>query len=725
MSNINTRRERDGKLSHTKTLFPRFGVSPLIQTLIAAGIGLPAWAEPVHLPPVVVSAGQEKGTLNMPASTGSNLDLTPLETPASVDIITRDQLDQRGDISVIDAVTRAPGYSSLPHPGNTNSALQARGFTDSASVMRLYDGVRQYGNVSPSFPFDTWSVERIEVLRGPASVIYGDGAIGGVVNIVPRKPTRGEIVNDVQLMLGTDNTRRGAFGSGGAINDMWSYRVDISGGSSDGWVDRGDSKDQTFSGALQLDVSPDLRFKLAHASSHNQPTRYAGTPLINGRQDPALRERNYSVYDADINYRDHWTELSMEWTPNADTTVRSKIYQIDSKRYWRNAEYYTYNTGTGLIDRDGDTEIRHEQSGVGTTNSLTTKGSLFGFKNQVSVGFDVNSTSFTHSNNTYTGQPTPASVNPYNPDPGYYASAVPFIPRRQYEAKQYALFAEDRLEFSDQWSVVGGLRYDHIDLSRRDLDGGTGGFGTRYSNTGWRLGTVYAARPDLSLYAQYAEAADPVSSQFFTSRTNSAFDMTTGKQLEIGIKQSLAEDKGQWTLAIYDIEKKNLLTRDTANPALSIPVGQQSSTGIEGTLLLNLARDWQFDANAALLNARYDDFTDSVGGVPVSRNGKTPTDVPEKLANAWLSWRFMPAWKAGAGLRYVGERYADRANTIKMPSYTLTDLALEWQADKRTSIVLRGLNVFDKAYFTTAYYNQTQWLYGPGRQVMLTLNYRF
>ena len=144
----------------------------------------------------------------------------------------------------------------MGHPGNSGSSLSTRGFTDTTSVMRLYDGTRQYGGVGVSFPFDTWSIDRVEVLRGPASVIYGDGAIGAVVNVIPKKPTRGAIQNEVQATIGTDNTQRLGLGSGGAINDKLSYRIDLSGDRSDGWVDMGNSRNLTFSCLLYTSPSP-------------------------------------------------------------------------------------------------------------------------------------------------------------------------------------------------------------------------------------------------------------------------------------------------------------------------------------------------------------------------------------------------------------------------------------------------------------------------------------
>jgi len=675
-----------------------------------------------EVPTVVVTGAASEG-LDARANAGSHLNLSRFETPASIDIVSRRQLEQRGDIDLVDAITRAPGLSSLPHPGNGGSSLAARGFTDTVSVMRLYDGMRQYGGVGLTFPFDTWSVERIEVLRGPASVIYGEGAIGGVVNVVPRQPTRGAIENEVQAAFGNQGTRRLAFGSGGALDERWSYRLDASGERSNGWVDRGDYSNRAVSGALRLDVNPDLYFKLSAAHGRQKPMRYFGTPLVDGEQLDALRHKNYNVEDALIRYRDTWVDLLAHWKPNAATTVRSRFYQVDSDRHWRNAEAYVYNRASGLVDRSDNTEILHDQSQTGNTTDITVSGKLFGLANQVSGGFDLNASSFKHTNNTYVG--SSPSVDPFDPVPGYYASDVPTLPRYRAKARQFALFLEDRLELTSRWSVLAGVRYDHADLERQNLVAGVQAYDKTFTNIGWRVGSVFQLTPALALYGQYSRAADPVGAMLLLSPANSNFDSATGRQFEIGIKQSLPEKRGEWTLAAYDIAKSNLLTRDPSNPAQSIQVGERSSRGIEGTLDLALGQGWRLEANAALLRARFDDFDESSGGVLVSRAGKTPPDVPRRLANAWLAWDFVPTWTASAGLRYVGARHADNANLLRMPAYTTTDLLLRWKAAPRTTVTLRGANVFDKRYYATAYYTPTQWLVGADRRVELVLNQRF
>ena len=663
------------------------------------------------------------GGLSAIASTGSALGLGVLETPASLTVISRAELEQRGDANLTDAITRAGAISALPHPGNGLSALSSRGFTDSASVMRLYDGLRQYGGVGVTFPFDTWSIERIEVLRGPASVIHGDGAIGGVVNIVPKKPSRGAVENEISMTVGSEDTARFGFGSGGALSPELAYRLDVSGNYSRGWVDRGHNGDATFSGAVLWQARPDLRFTLTHAEGYQRPMRYFGTPLVDGRQLEALRHRNYNVADSLIRFRDRWTQLDAVWAPDSNVEWRTRAYQVDSRRDWRNAEAYVYNDDTGLIDRSDNTQITHDQEQTGLTSTLRLRGPLGAFSNRFAVGLDANRAHFRHTNNTYSGSSGP--VDPFHPVPGEFVSDAPNLPRYRNSAEQYALFVEDRLSLGERWSVLGGVRHDRARVDRADLISGQPAFSKTYSSTGWRAGTVFAMRPTLSLYAQYSQAADPVSGLLMISPGNSTFDLSRGRQVEVGMKQAF--DGGEWTLAAYRIRKTGLLSRDPLDPSRSLQVGAQGSKGIEASLNWSFAPQWSLDANATLLRARFEDFLESSGSPPVavSRDGNVPPNVAERLANVWLGWQFLPAWNLAGGVRHVGKRYANSSNTLELPGYSTTDLALTWQPAARTRVTARVFNLFDRTFYTTAYYTDTQWLLGADRRVEVSFDHRF
>jgi iron complex outermembrane receptor protein len=474
---------------------------------------------------------------------------------------------------------------------------------------------------------------------------------------------------------------------------------------------------------VRLDISPRLNVQLDAAKGRQKPMKYFGTPLIDGKPDPALAEKNYNVADSVMQYDDRWIDVLVNWNPNDNVSVRSRFYDIDSDRHWRDVEAYRYNPATRLVDRSDATEIYHRQSQTGNTTDAAFKGGLLGMANQFSVGFDVNSSDFRHTNNTYVG--SAPSVDPYNPVPGSFSSPVPTIPRYDSDAKQYALFAEDRLALDERWSLLAGVRYDHAALRRTDLVANRLAYDKTSTNVGWRLGTVFQVTPSLAVYGQYARAADPISSLFFLSAANSQFKNATGRQVEVGVKQAFAQGGGEWTLAVYDITKNNLLTRDPANPARSLQVGERSSRGIEATVMAVLAPGWSAEANASLLRARFEDFSEASGGRLVSRAGNVPPDVPQRLANVWLNREFMRTWTASAGLRYVGERNADNANALKLPSYAVTDASLRWKLSADTNLTLRVANVFDKRYFTTAYYTPTQWFYGQDRRADVIVNHRF
>ena len=344
---------------------------------------IPATPAEQTLDVVRVNARNEN-ELQKPIETGSHLGLTSLETPASVEQIDRGTLTERGDRSIVDAVSRATGFSASPHPGNGGSELGARGFVGASSVTRLYDGLRPYGAIGVTYPFDTWFVDHIDVLRGPASVIYGEGSIGGVVNIVPKKPTPGAIENELQLGAGTERTARAAFGSGGSLTDRLSYRFDVSANRSANWVDRGDSRDLSASLALRYDVTPDLYVSASYAQGFQHPMQYFGIPLVNGSLDRSLYSKNYNVGDSMISYRDSWATVSANWQPTGALNVTTTFYRMKSNRHWKDAEYYTYIPQSGLIERSSYTEIFHDQEQYGNVTTATMGSVLLGMRNTFS-----------------------------------------------------------------------------------------------------------------------------------------------------------------------------------------------------------------------------------------------------------------------------------------------------------------------------------------------------
>ncbi|RZJ98330.1 MAG: TonB-dependent receptor, partial [Novosphingobium sp.] len=191
-----------------------------------------------------------------------------------------------------------------------------------------------------------------------------------------------------------------------------------------------------------------------------------------------------------------------------------------------------------------------------------------------------------------------------------------------------------------------------------------------------------------------------------------------------GIKHVFWGGRGQWTLAAYDIVKKKLLTSDPLIPTIQVQVGQQSSKGIEASFSLEPVEGVSISLNGAVLRARYDDFSESVGGVLFQRAGNRPTNVAAKTANAFVSWELLEGWVIDGGVSYVGKRYQDAANTRVIPAYTLTDIGLRWQFVEAASASLRVRNLFDETYVRSTY-GASQWVLGDPRTVEATIHVAF
>ena len=677
--------------------YPLFQPCALFALLLAASAM--ASASPVDLPDVTVQAHvveEGESDLHTPTTSGSRLQLSALQTPASTSSLSGAEVRGRNNLTVQDAVTRTPGISSIGSPGNGGTALSARGFTGHAATMQLYDGTRQYvGAGTVTFPVDTWSVARIDVLRGPASVLYGEGATGAVINVVPKKPFAGDIRNQLYLGYGSDDRRQAALDSGGSLSDDLSYRFNINQLASNGWVDRGDSDSLALSAALRWDAHDDLSFTLSHDQGEQSPMRYLGTPLVAGKYRESIRERNYNVANADIRYNDQITRLVSDWRINDALSASNQLYYIKTQRYWRNAEAYRWQPGD-TVERSEFYRIKHTQEQVGDRQTFTLDHALFGLDSRTVVGVDYNRIHFARQHDFASSFSD--SVPLAGSGGGQYQSTDPlgYGPRERNLARQFSLFAENRTQLTERLSLVTGVRRDQVHIQRDDLLSDSSA-DRSLSGDNWRAGLVFALTPELSLYGHYATSTEGVNNLLTLNPTQQQFDLSEAKQSEIGLKQMFWGGHGEWTLAAYHIVKKKLLSRATPTSPTE-QIGQQSSDGLEATLELALGRGWQVSANAALVRAEYDDFIEGGG----DRSGNRPTDVPKRTANLWLNKALGGGVDAGIGARYVDARYADTANTAKVPGYTVVDANVAWQALPDVRLGLELNNLFDRQYATSA-----------------------
>lgn len=674
----------------------------------------------------IVVIGQGIGSLRLNASNGAGgrLGLSSFNTPASVDVITKEEIATKGDYGILEAVTRSAGISSSANPGNGGTSISSRGFTAHNATMVTYDGTRLYVTAGTvTFPADTWTLERVEILRGAGSVINGIGALGVTINYVPKAPEFGESNFDAVVAAGSFGMNRIALGGGAELSDNWAYRLDASRSNEDGYVDRTDETRNVFAGSLLFQPSSDFRIKFSvdYADLDTEP--YFGTPLINGEASDSHRQNNYNFGDGLADYEDLWARVRTEWDLTPNVTFRNDTFFLDVRREWQNLEEYAYNAGTDQIDRASYLGIIHDQEQLGTRGDFLIESDWGGKANRLTVGAEINSIDLNYFDNFATGGfGVSDSVPVFGFNPGTLPIAsIPTVLDYTTDTTQYAFFFDDVLQVTEQLSLVLGGRFDDIDYDRFDHPIGatpSSAFDAGFSEFTWRAGIVYQPSDALSYYAQASTAADPVTSPISISSGNQNFDLSTGRQYEIGLKQQILDGKGEYTIAYFDIVKEDLLTR-LPGSAITEQIGQQSSDGFEFTFRVNPTDTLSIDLNAAFINAQYDEFFSS----GVSLAGNTPRNVPETTANLWVNWAPLNQLQVGVGLRYVDSRFGNDANTQTLPSYTVFDASLNWSVSDTTEVILRARNLTDEKDYILSQYTSDQWVFGDPRAYELSVRF--
>ncbi|MDQ0017683.1 iron complex outermembrane receptor protein [Variovorax boronicumulans] len=696
---------------------------------------------------VVVEGSRDANSLHLEESSGaaSRLGLSVRETPASVEILSQDAIQQRGARTFSEALRGMAGLSG-GGPPSSPTTLSTRGFS---SLMYLYDGVRSSGAGVVNRVQDTWNYDRIEVLKGPASVLDGEGAIGGVVNFVTKRPDRSNPNKEALLSYGSYGSTRAAFGFGGALGDASAYRIDYSRNDSKvGTIDRNGERIDHFTSGLLVDLGGSVKLDLSFDYLRDNNDAYWGTPLVprsfatqptnvvstpDGRViDRRMTRTNYNVLDDDNSSETYWLRARLTGQLDGGWSWRNEFSANKSNRVFRNSESATF-VAPASIARD-QTLITHDQDFWLDRIDATHKGTIGGMDNRFVVGGEYSETRFGSQRRFSNGSASTASllrVPVFDPYVGFFndnpALSVGGGNRTDMNTKVRvsSVFVEDALKPIRNLTLVGGLRHDRTEVDRSITDlnlGSNTRFGSSYRSTSGRLGAVYDITPQSSIYAQYTNATLPVNSLFLLSASNAAFPMSRGKQAEVGFKQSLPEANLEWTAAVYKIELDNVLSRDPANAANTVNNGRQSSRGLELSAVWKPTREWTLAGNLAALDARFDTLVEAGN---VSRVGKTPPNVPERVANLFATYRpDNSKFEYFVSLNRTGHMFTDNANQIRINGFTTMDAAVSYRL-KNALLSFRVRNLTDKLYATWVGRATSQVLLAPRRTFEVSAKFDF
>jgi iron complex outermembrane receptor protein len=681
--------------------------------------------------------GPVDGMVATQSATGTKTG-TPLKnTPQAVNVITRDQMEAQGASTVTQVLRYTPGVvAQYSDTDVRHDWLTVRGFMPG----RYRDGLRlPFGARGYSQPkIEPYGLERAEILKGPASVLYGQGLPGGMLNMVSKRP-RDEEIREVEIQYGSHDRFQTAFDVGGKLDEEGRFLYRMIG------VGRLSETQYDYVKDRKGYIAPSFTFRPDEGTSLTILGEYQNIDSPGGGGAPAL-PANGTLYT------DVYAELPRDvfvGEPGYDRFKNEQAF-LGYEFSHEFDEMWTFkqNLRYGYVDTDTQRVQAYCASNTTCNPSSLLRyawafpesSRLFTVDNQAIASFstgDVSHTAilgldYSFEDSRFEESALSVITTPFNLyDPVYGATSITrpgTALRIDQDRSQAGLYAQDQIEWGNAVFSLGG-RYDWANTETRNRTSGSDT--TVDQNDGkftWRTGLVYNFDNGLSPYASYSTSFNPASG---TSRLGVPFDPTTGEQFEVGLRYQPEGMNSFITVSAYQLTQQNVLTPDPENRSYRVQTGEVRMRGLEleGKAEIN-------DALSVIASYAYTDSEitrDNPNSSGVSNHGNRLAFVPEHQAALWLDYSIQSddAWGGlsfGGGVRYVGQTYGDNANDYDVPGYTLFDAAIRYdfsKADPKLEGLKASLNVsnlFDKKYVSSCI-GATGCYWGEGRTIYGTLKY--
>jgi catecholate siderophore receptor len=684
---------------------------------------------------------------------------TPIrDIPQTVNVINRAVLDAQAVTSLKDALRNVPGITiSAGEGGTIGDNINLRGFSARTDV--YIDGFRDRGQ----YTRDTFYLDAVEVLKGPSSMLFGRGSTGGVINQASKKPDlnkRGE----VSLSLGTDDYYRTTVDINQPIADSAAIRVAAFGQDVQSTRDVVHNKDFGFAPSLKLGIGSPTEITLSGLVQRNNDIPDYGFPLIrseatiNSVAQPAKapKDRFYGYAD-DHNDQDVDSfSLVVKHSINKDTTLTNRTqyaqYRIvasptplGTQTINRVADTIpTQNTPLDQIwaqRQDKDRTIN--DSTLSNQTDLAMKLQTGAVRHTLTTGFEFEIDRY--AQDSYTWSPANPTVNLGNPvledRPGSrYQSQDTNV-----DADTFGVYINDQIDLSEQWKLVGGLRWDRFRADANqiayDATGAvatgptsatnnspkTYSAGTTNTMVSTRAGVIWQPDDVQSYYVSYGTSFNPSAEGVTLAYNQRDTDPEKNRSYEIGSKLDLLQGDLQLNAAVFQIEKTN--ARSTVNNVVTLD-GDIRVRGFEASALGHVTPEWQVLVSYTRLDGEVVDSEEFTtlkllggGDSPhINSKGNTLQNTPKDTATLWTTYTLFGDWEVGGGAMYASKRNVNNFETAEIDGYTRLDATLAYRQPKY-DIRLNLQNATDKKYFEAA--SQGRATPVAGRTTILTTTYRF
>ncbi|WP_445629024.1 TonB-dependent siderophore receptor [Nostoc sp. DSM 114167] len=643
--------------------------------------------------PIELLVTGEQDTYNASETSTATKTDTPLrDIPQSIQVVPRQVLEDRKVRSLKEAVETVSGVVDAgSNFGAPSGGRIIRGFVQ---LGNFRNGYRDTGYNNDSFSLTgIGTIEQVEVLKGPASVLFGAVEPGGIVNVTTKQPLS-EPYYSLGFEAGNFGYYQPSIDFSGPLNADKTvlYRFIANYQNSEGFQDSVNTNITT--------IAPSISLKLGDRTDLNlyyEYTNYNGYPNQSGSwffSDGSFLPRNLFLGYPDLTFIDAKTQ-KFGYILNQKLSNNWQIRNNFSVATTRTRDAFA--GGLDIVDDSSLVGINAERRGYSIDNYFGQIDLLGKFKtgsisHQLLVGFDFNRNVQTFEA-LISDSPLP-NLDIFNPD--YNISNPTYIPNYSFDSstQSYGAYLQDQVSILDNLKLLIGGRLDWV--SQNQTNSGIDSPEQNDSAFSPRVGLVYQPSKSVSLYTSYSQSFLPTSG---FNPDNRAFKPTKGTQYEAGIKTDFLDGKLSTTLAVYQITKTNVTIPDQNNRDFQIQVGEQRSRGIELDVAGEILPGWKVIGSYAYTDAEVtEDIDISVGNKLLG--------VPENQASLWTTYEIqkgnLKGLGFGLGLFYVGERAALSDNSVELPNYLRTDAAIFYRRD-RFNAAMNIRNLFDTDYFSSTY----------------------
>lgn len=639
------------------------------------------------------------------ASSASKSDKPILETAQSISVVTAEQIADRK----VDRVEDAVAYSAGVRVGSSGldprfDMISIRGFETTIAADFL-DGLRQPGSGWLSlYSTEAYNLERIEVLKGPASVLYGQISPGGMVNRVSKRPSL-LAKNQVEVQAGNYDHQQGQFDLGGQLDESGDVLFRTVGvfRDAENYIEQLNNDTRLLAPSLSWQIDPDTSLTLL---AQYQERETAASPMLYQVGDHLTDFWQGDEYFDKLEQRQWTLGYEFEHAFNDTFSLQQNL------RYGQVDTTNQYLQPTGVVG--GRTMERYavgvyeDMESLSTDTRLVSRFATGELRHTLLTGVDY---AWIDTSLLYASGPAP-SIDLHAPD---YHQPVsrPTDPLADQDGliHRSGMYLQDQIELG-QWRLSAGLRRDWVHVRSDDNLTGNNSKASDSATTG-QLGVLYLFDNGVAPYASYAESFLP---QTTSNLNGDPFKPTEGKQYEVGLKYQPPGSSTLLTASLYHLTQSNVVTRDLVNPLDSVQTGEQVSRSLELEAVTDLTERLRMTASYSFNDP---EVTKSNDG----NEGKDPKDVPRHLASLWLDYSLPFGLGFGAGARYTGSTYGNADNTQKNEDYTLFDAGVHYDFGgglDGVRLALNSRNLTDKRYINC----QDGYCYrGEARSVVTSLSY--